>query len=75
SEQSLTRLSTQLDQERKAIRDRMELVNESLSTAPFGHGTFLTIETQDKLHADVIAFKQQLRAALSNMLSLDAADA
>ncbi len=75
SEQNLTRLSTQLDHERKAIRDRMGLVNESLATAPFGDGTHLVIETQDKLLADVTAFKQQLRAALSNMLSLDAAGA
>lgn len=75
SEQNLTRLSTQLDYERKAIRDRMGLVNESLATAPFGQGTHLVIETQDKLLADVTAFKQQLRAALSNMLSLDSAGA
>lgn len=72
SEQNLTRLSTQLDHERKAIRDRMALVNESLATAPFGQGTHLVIETQDKLLPDVTNFKQQLRAALSNMLSLDA---
>lgn len=75
SEQNLTRLSTQLDYERKAIRDRMGLVNESLATAPFGEGTHLVIETQDKLLADVTAFKQQLRAALSNMLSLDSTGA
>lgn len=72
SEQNLTRLSTQLDHERKAIRDRMGLVNESLATAPFGEGTHLVIETQDRLLADVTAFKQQLRSALSNMLALDA---
>lgn len=75
SEQNLTRLSTQLDQERKAIRDRMSLVNESLATAPFGQGTYLVIETQDKLQADVTSFKQQLRAAMSNMMSTDSAGA
>lgn len=72
SEQNLTRLSTQLDTERKAIRDRMTLVNDSLATAPFGEGTHLVIEPQDKLLAEVTAFKQQLRAALTNMLSFDA---
>lgn len=71
SEQNLTRLSTQLDHERKAIRDRMDLVNESLAGAPFGQGTHLVIETQDRLLPDVSAFRQQLRGALSHMLSAD----
>jgi uncharacterized protein YPO0396 len=75
SEQNLTRLSTQLDHERKAIRDRMVLVNESLETAPFGQGTHLVIEAPDKSMPEVVAFKQQLRAALTNMLSLDASGA
>ncbi|WP_373925016.1 ATP-binding protein [Duganella vulcania] len=75
SEQNLTRLATQLENERKAIRDRMALVNESLATASFGQGTHLVIETQDKLLEDVTAFKKSLRSALSNMLSLDATDA
>lgn len=75
SEQNLTRLSTQLDQERKAIRDRMTLVNDSLSTAQFGQGTYLVIDTSDRLLADVTAFKQQLRSAMSNMLSQDASGA
>lgn len=75
SEQNLTRLSTQLDQERKAIRDRMTVVNESLATTQFGQGTYLVIDTADKLMADVTEFKQQLRSAMSNMLSQDAASA
>lgn len=71
SDQNLTRLSTQLDQERKAIRDRMDLVNESLETAPFGPGTHLVIETHDRMLADVLAFKQNLKDALSHSFSLD----
>ncbi len=71
SDQNLTRLSTQLDHERKAIRDRMGLVNESLSTAPFGPGTHLAIDTQEKLLEDVVAFKQGLKASLSHSLSAD----
>lgn len=72
SDQNLTRLSTQLDHERKGIRDRMGVVNESLSTAPFGLGTHLHIETKDKQLDDVIVFKQSLRASLSQSLSDDA---
>lgn len=71
SDQNLTRLSTQLDHERKAIRDRMGLVNESLATAPFGPGTHLVIDTQEKLLEDVVAFKQGLKASLSHSLSAD----
>jgi uncharacterized protein YPO0396 len=71
SDQNLTRLSTQLDQERKAIRDRMDLVNESLETAPFGPGTHLVIETHDRMLADVLAFKQSLKDALSHSFSAD----
>lgn len=71
SDQNLTRLSTQLDQERKAIRDRMDLVNDSLETAPFGQGTHLVIETNDRMLADVLTFKQNLKDALSHSFSLD----
>lgn len=75
SEQNLTALSAQLELERKAIIDRINLVNEGLATAPFGPGTHLKLEHKDKVLPDVVAFKQQLRQALSNMLSLDSADA
>lgn len=75
SEQNLTALSAQLELERKAIIDRINLVNEGLATAPFGPGTHLKLEHKDKVLPDVVTFKQQLRQALSNMLSLDAADA
>lgn len=75
SAQNLTMLQTQLDQERKAIRDRMTLVNESLASAPFGPNTHLVIETQEKLLEDVVAFKQALKGALSNMLTTNAQEA
>lgn len=71
SDQNLTRLSTQLDQERKAIRDRMDVVNESLETAPFGPGTHLVIDTQDRMLKEVLDFKQSLKQALSYSFSQD----
>lgn len=71
SDQSLTRLSTQLDLERKAIRDRMNIVNESLEGAPFGPGTHLVIETHDKMLDTVLEFKQSLKASLSHSLSAE----
>lgn len=65
SDQNLTLLSSKLDQERSAIRARMELVNESLLDAPFNKGTHLVIDTMDRMHEDVRSFKQSLRDALS----------
>jgi uncharacterized protein YPO0396 len=71
SDQNLTRLSAQLDQERKAIRDRMDLVNESLKTAPYNPGTHLVIETTDRMLDDVRQFKQSLKESLSHSFSAD----
>lgn len=71
SDQNLTRLSTQLDYERKGIRDRMSVVNDSLAVAPFGPGTHLNIETRDRQLDEVVAFKQTLRASLSQSFTDD----
>lgn len=71
SDQNLTLLSTRLEQERSAIRARMELVNESLLTAPFNKGTHLVIETLDRTLEDVRVFKQSLKDALSHSFSTE----
>lgn len=71
SDQNLTRLSAQLDQERKAIRDRMDLVNESLKTAPYNPGTHLVIDSMERVHDDVRQFKQSLKESLSQSFSSD----
>ena len=69
SDQNLTLLSSKMDQERSAIRLRMELVNASLLTAPFNTGTHLVIETKDRPLEDVRAFKLSLKEALSHTFS------
>ncbi len=71
SDQNLTLLSSKLDQERSAIRARMELVNESLADAPFNKGTHLVIDTQDRTPKEVQAFRETLRSALSHAYSAD----
>lgn len=71
SDQNLTLLQTKLDQERSAIRARMELVNESLGTAPFNPGTHLVIETNDKALEDVKLFRASLKESLSHSFSDD----
>jgi uncharacterized protein YPO0396 len=72
SDQNLTLLASKIEQERSAIRQRMELVNESLLGAPFNPGTHLVIDTLPRELAEVQQFKQALREALSH--SLGAAD-
>jgi uncharacterized protein YPO0396 len=74
SDQNLTLLSARLDQERTAIKSRIELVNESLLSAPFNPGTHLVIDPQDKIHEDVRRFKQGLREALSHSFRSDDAE-
>jgi uncharacterized protein YPO0396 len=71
SDQNLTLLATKLDEERSAIRTRMELVNESLRTAPFNPGTHLVIDTTDKSLEDVRLFRASLRESLSHSFSND----
>lgn len=71
SDQNLTLLATKLDEERSAIRTRMELVNESLRTAPFNQKTHLVIDTNDKAIEDVRLFRASLRESLSHSFSSD----
>lgn len=71
SDQNLTLLATKLDEERSAIRARMELVNESLRTAPFNPGTHLVIDTTDKSLEDVRLFRASLKESLSHSFSND----
>lgn len=75
SDQNLMLLSTKLEHERKAIRDRMDMVNESLERAPFNPGTHLVIETADRQLDEVRAFKRSLTQALSHSFTNDRADA
>lgn len=69
SDQNLAALATHLNQARKAILERMELVNESLSQAPFNVGTYLHIDASDRQLLEVREFKQEIQQALSNAWS------
>ena len=73
SDQNLTRLSHQLETERNAIRERLETVNDSLGGAQFNPGTYLTIESTDKMLEPVRAFRAELKAAHTGSLSSDPA--
>lgn len=69
SDQNLALLSSKLDQERSSIRARMELVNESLQTAPFGLGTYLVIDTKDKTLEPVRQFRADIKECLRHTLN------
>jgi len=75
SHQNLAALSTYLNQARKTILDRMELVNESLSKAPFDTGTFLHIDASDRQLEDVREFRQRIHEALSHAWTDDRLEA
>jgi uncharacterized protein YPO0396 len=66
SHQNLAALSTHLNQARKEIADRLELVNQGLSEAHFNPGTYLHIQSNDRQLPEVREFKQDVQNALSH---------
>ncbi|MCL2021105.1 MAG: ATP-binding protein [Betaproteobacteria bacterium] len=75
SHQNLAALSTYLNDARKAILEKMDLVNGSLSQVPFNQSasqrTYLHIDASDRQLPDVQAFKQDIQRALSHAWSED----
>jgi len=70
SHQNLAALSTYLSDARKAIFERMDLVNDSLRQAPFNQTadqrTHLQIIVEERPLAEVKAFRQAIQQALSH---------
>jgi uncharacterized protein YPO0396 len=66
SHQNLAALSTYMNQARKTILDRMEMVNESLGQVAFNVGTRLEIAASDRQLPEVHEFRQEIRQALSH---------
>jgi uncharacterized protein YPO0396 len=77
SHQNLAALSTYLNDARKAILERMDLVNDSLSQVPFNQSvdqrTYLHIDASDRQLEDVRIFKQEIQQALGHAWSEDRA--
>jgi uncharacterized protein YPO0396 len=75
SHQNLAALSTYLNDARKAILERMDLVNDSLSQVPFNQSahqcTYLHIDASDRQLAEVKEFKQEIQQVLSHAWSED----
>ncbi len=70
SHQNLAALSTHLNDARKAILERMDLVNDSLSQVPFNQSTnqrtYLHIDASDRQLVDVKEFKREIQQTLSH---------
>jgi uncharacterized protein YPO0396 len=70
SHQNLAALSSYLNDARKAILARMDLVNDSLRQVPFNSSehqrTYLFIQPKDRQLPEVRQFKQDILAALSH---------
>jgi uncharacterized protein YPO0396 len=64
SHQNLAALSTHLTQAGKTIREKLEVVNESLARARFNTGTFLRIAASDRSLEEVRQFRQDVQSAL-----------
>jgi uncharacterized protein YPO0396 len=77
--QNLASLSTHLNNARKEILGRMDVVNASLRNLPFNQTaeqtTYLQIEASDKQLAVVREFKQEVQQALSHAWTDDRDDA
>ncbi len=71
SNQNLAELSTHLNQARKDIMARMELVDQSLANAEFNRGTYLKIQVDDRHLEPVREFRKELQAAFSDAWSKD----
>jgi uncharacterized protein YPO0396 len=66
SHQNLAALSTHLTQAAKTIREKLEIVNESLARARFNAGTYLKIAPSDRNIEEVRQFRQDIQSALSH---------
>ncbi|MCL2557829.1 MAG: hypothetical protein FWE09_05065, partial [Treponema sp.] len=75
SNQNLAALSARLNDARKAIMRKMELVNDSLSQVPFNRTedqcTYLRIQANDRQGSDVKEFRQDILKALRHSLNGD----
>jgi len=71
STENLAALNKYMTQARKEIRERMELVNESLSNAEFNPGTHLLIEVSDRHLPDVKEFRDSVNELLKDAWHID----
>lgn len=70
--QQLIALSTHITEALKEISERLEIVNDSLSSVNFNVGTTIRIEKRDKNLSEVRDFRSSVKEALAHSASDDA---
>lgn len=75
SDQNVTLLHSQLKRGRADILERLDLVNESLKSAPYNAGTHLVIDPMERNLPEVKEFQLMLKAAVSNSFGTTPAQA
>jgi len=71
STENLAALNTHMNQARKDIRERMEMVNESLAGSEFNPGTYLRIEVSDRHLEAVNEFRKQIQQVVNYAWNVD----
>jgi uncharacterized protein YPO0396 len=71
STENLATLNKYIVEARKEIRERMELVNESLANAEFNPGTYLRIEVNDRNLSAVKDFREHINSVLEYAWQMD----
>ncbi|MBL1141861.1 MAG: ATP-binding protein [Proteobacteria bacterium] len=75
STENLATLNKYIVEARKEIRERMELVNESLANADFNPGTHLRIEVNDRHLSQVKEFREHINSVLEYAWQMDREEA
>lgn len=65
----IANFNAQLAREREEIRDRITLINQSLTQIDYNPGRFIVLEAQPSPDADIRDFQGELRACTENALS------
>lgn len=65
----IANFNAQLAREREEIRDRITLINQSLTQIDYNPGRFIVLEAQASPDADIRDFQSELRACTENALS------
>ena len=67
----LANFSSQLRRERETIKERIDLINQSLAQIDYNPGRFIVLEAQNTQDVEVRDFQIELRACLDGSLSGD----
>ncbi|MBN2038793.1 MAG: ATP-dependent exonuclease SbcCD, C subunit-like protein [Spirochaetes bacterium] len=65
----IAKFQSQLNRERQVIRERIEIINNSLADIEYNKGRYIKIEAQESPDIDIRDFRQSLRACTEGALT------